>query len=99
VAGPLLACSAALAFCSGLIGLAASSLREEAPAPLWLILVYGGGCVLSALLAALLSGPRRRLSFSTRRLRARRVGMAADGGSVAACSASPSPIPRGLGDA
>ena len=61
LASPLLAWAALLAFCSGLIGLAASSLLEASP-PRWLIQAYGGGCFLLALLAALLSGPGCRRS-------------------------------------
>ena len=49
--GFLLAWAAALAFCAGLVGLAASP-RFGAEAPRWFILAYGVGCALLALLAA-----------------------------------------------
>jgi hypothetical protein len=49
-AGYLLAWTAALAFCAGLVGLAVSSPFEVA-VPRWLILAHGAACVLTALLA------------------------------------------------
>ena len=52
--GYLLAWAAPLAFCSGLCGLAVSSVFEAA-VPRWFILGYGSGCALLALLAPLLS--------------------------------------------
>ena len=58
LAGALLGAAAPLAFCLGLVALAASA-PLEATAPRWFILVYGAGCVLLALLAVLLSGPGR----------------------------------------
>jgi hypothetical protein len=67
LAAVLLACAAPLAFCTGLIGLAASS-AMQVPAPRWLILACGVGCVLPTLLAAWLTRPwlqphhRRRLA-------------------------------------
>jgi hypothetical protein len=51
-----LACTVPVAFCSGLVGLAVSPLFEVA-VPRWLILAYGGGCTLVALLAPLLTRP------------------------------------------
>jgi hypothetical protein len=55
-AGYLLAGTAALAFCCGLLGLAVSSPFDVA-VPRWLILAYGVGCALLAALAPLLSRP------------------------------------------
>jgi hypothetical protein len=84
-AGPLLACAAALAFCSGLVELALSS-PFESPAPRWFILAYGVACVLLALLALLLSGPRRR--------QRRRKGVDLDGYWAATWNGSrPTPAP------
>jgi hypothetical protein len=87
LAGALLACTAPLAFCSGLIGLAMSSLLE-APAPRWLILAYGGGCVLLALLAALLSRPRR-IPSPARPLRCCGTSVDVDGDGLATWNGSP----------
>jgi hypothetical protein len=52
----LLAWAAPPGFCSGLIGLAVSP-AFEVVVPRWLILAYGGGWVLVALVAPLLSLP------------------------------------------
>jgi hypothetical protein len=65
LAGAVLACAVPLAFCSGLIGLAVSSRFEV---PRWLILVYGVGCVLLALLALSLSRPWQQVRPSARPL-------------------------------
>jgi hypothetical protein len=52
----LLAWTVPLGFCSGLFGLAVSS-AFEVVVPRWLILAYGGGCVLGTLVTPLLSLP------------------------------------------
>jgi hypothetical protein len=52
----LLAWTVPLGFCSGLLGLGVSS-AFEVVIPRWLILAHGGGCVLVALVAPLLSLP------------------------------------------
>jgi hypothetical protein len=52
----LLAWTVPLGFCAGLVGLAVSS-AFEVVVPRGLILAYGGGCVLVALVAPLLSLP------------------------------------------
>jgi hypothetical protein len=54
--GFVLACLVLPAFCLGLIALAVLPSLEIA-VPRWLILVYGAGCVLLAVLAVLLRGP------------------------------------------
>jgi hypothetical protein len=59
-AGYLLAGTVPLVFCSGLVGLAVSSSFEVA-VPRWLILAYGLGCALLAVLALLLSRPAQQL--------------------------------------
>jgi hypothetical protein len=51
----------AAAFCSGLCGLAITSVREIA-VPRWFILAYGISCVLLSLLAPLLCRSRQQLS-------------------------------------
>jgi hypothetical protein len=56
LAGYLLAWTTLLAFCSGLVGLAVSS-QFEVSVPRWLILAYGVGCALLAVLALVLSRP------------------------------------------
>jgi hypothetical protein len=55
--GFLLASTVPLWFCAGLVGLAVAP-SLGAPVPRWLILAYGVGCVLLALLALLVSQPR-----------------------------------------
>jgi hypothetical protein len=59
LAGYLLAWTVPIVFCAGLVGLAVSSLLEVA-VPRWLILAHGIGCFLAALLAPLLTRPRRQ---------------------------------------
>jgi hypothetical protein len=61
----LLAWTAALSFCGGLLGLAVSPAFEVA-VPRSFILAYGVGCALQALLALLLSRPRQQRPNSTR---------------------------------
>jgi hypothetical protein len=56
LAGYLLAWAAALAYCSGLVGLAVSP-AFEVGVPRWFILACGGGCALAALVAPLLNRP------------------------------------------
>jgi hypothetical protein len=63
LAGYLLAGTAALAFCCELLGLAVSSPFDVA-VPRWLILAYGVGCALLAVLAPLLSRPAQQLKPS-----------------------------------
>jgi hypothetical protein len=63
LAGYLLAGTAPLAFCSGLVGLAVSPAFEVA-LPRWLILASGVGCALLAVMAPLLSRPRQQLQIS-----------------------------------
>jgi hypothetical protein len=46
----------ALAYCSGLVGLAVSP-AFEVGVPRWFILAYGGSCALAALVAPLLNRP------------------------------------------
>jgi hypothetical protein len=55
-AGYLLASMVPLVFCSGLLGLAVSPAFEVA-VPRGLILAWGAGCAVVALVAPLLSGP------------------------------------------
>jgi hypothetical protein len=52
----LLAWTVPLGFCAGLFALSVSSVFEVV-IPRWLILAHGGGCVLVALVAPLLSLP------------------------------------------
>jgi hypothetical protein len=56
--GFLIACTAALSFCSGLCVLAVSSAIEMA-VPRWAILAYGAACAMQALLAPALGRPWR----------------------------------------
>jgi hypothetical protein len=63
--GYLLGWTVPLVFCSGLIGLAVSSLFEVA-VPRWLILADGVSCALLALLALLLTRPWQQFQPTAR---------------------------------
>jgi hypothetical protein len=63
--GYLLTLTGAAAFCSGLCGLAVTSVFE-AEVPRWFILAYGVSCALLSLLAPALRRPRQQLRSAGR---------------------------------
>jgi hypothetical protein len=89
-AGYLLTWTAALAFCSSLIGLAALP-RFGVAVPRWLIFADGVVCTLLPLLAMLLSRPWRQLQPSAHQQHLPLKGVDADGGWAATWNG---PLPR-----
>jgi hypothetical protein len=92
LAGYLLAWAAALAFCSGLFGLAMSP-RFGAVVPRWLILAYGMACALLALLAPQLSRRGQQLQPLARQHCCPLKGVDADGCWAATWKGPPGPRP------
>jgi hypothetical protein len=83
LSGFVLAGTVPLWFCSGLVGLAVAPPLGVA-VPRWLILAYGVGCALLALLALLVSQPRAQGALE----------QLAPGGAVVLFDRAPQPLPN-----